>query len=774
MAKFSLAPETASRSPSWAGWQGLVWALLSCAVALALSLAVPMLRESNPYLLFLAAVVLSAWRWGNVPGIAATAVSLFAIAEILSSHYPGRHLPLSDFVRLCVFADVCIVVIVLGQKRREAEQKLRASERYFRAIIEHTSDVITIVDRRGIVRYASPPVRHLLGCEPHEILGKSFLELVHPGDQRRAADFLQVSLTSQAVLPVELRLLCRDGSFRLVESAARVLQEDTDTRRDPQAAAGDVVIASRDITERTRAADSFRALLESAPDGFVGATTQGVITVVNTQAERMFGYTREELLGQSIEILVPARLRSRHLEHRANYEKDPRVRPMGARGVDLVARRKDGTEFPVEISLSPIRTDGGMLIASIIRDVTERRKAEAQKAELIREQSARVEAEAAQRRFYELVQDLDAIVWELDLTLGRLTFVSRRATELLGYPPEHWLAEGDAWLEHIEPEDRARVREFMQNVAAGGPPWLEYRARSAEGRQLWLRLSVYVVRDQRNQPKQLRGLTVDVTERKQAEEALRTNEKLAATGRLAASIAHEINNPMGAVTNLLYLIETDAGADEQIRHYARLGQEEMNRVAHITRQMLAFYRDSTAPAQVDIAEVMNATLELYGLRIREAGIRLERRFQQVPPIRAFPGEMRQVFSNLLLNAVEATGNNGRIQVKVARSRDWSNLQRTGIRITFNDNGSGIRPGDRQHIFEPFFTTKGENGTGLGLWVSLGIVRKHGGSIRVRSSVRPGKSGTSFSIFLPFDTALVSSTNVLTMQNRAKAANSRAS
>ncbi len=366
--------------------------------------------------------------------------------------------------------------------------------------------------------------------------------------------------------------------------------------------------------------------------------------------------------------------------------------------------------------------------------------------QLVREKMARVEAEAAKRRFHDLVQGLELVVWEANPLTGEFTFISRKVQDILGYAPESWL--GDGWKHHVCEEDRHRVESYWQHARQMANSDCEYRGMSATGRLLWLRLVTYVDRDDKGHVQQLRGLVLDVTERRQAETTLRLTERLAATGRLAASIAHEINNPMAAVTNLVYLIENYPGVDEQARQFARLAQEELKRMAHITRQMLGFYRESTDVGRVRMSDLLEGVLDLYDRRIKNSGVQVEVRTESAPEVNVFAGEIRQVLSNLLINALDATPSGGHVVIRIRETRDWSDSGRRGTRITFADNGPGIPRELRHKVFEPFFTTKGQKGTGLGLWVSQGIVHKHQGKLSVRSIQEAGKSGTCFSIFLP--------------------------
>lgn len=243
----------------------------------------------------------------------------------------------------------------------------------------------------------------------------------------------------------------------------------------------------------------------------------------------------------------------------------------------------------------------------------------------------------------------------------------------------------------------------------------------------------------------------DVTQRKLAEAALLKSEKLAASARLAAALAHEINNPLQAVTNLMTLLGRSPKLDPQDQEYATLAAMELGRVVHLVRQSLGFYRESASPTRVDLEEVLESVLSIFLRQIESKQIVLTRKYQLDGTIESYPGEIRQVFSTLLVNAIEACTKGCRIVLRARHSHDWKkNPAARGVRIVLADTGGGIPYPDAARIFEPFFTTKGEKGTGLGLWVARGVVERLGGSIRMRSTTRPGSSGTCFSVFLPAD------------------------
>jgi signal transduction histidine kinase len=242
------------------------------------------------------------------------------------------------------------------------------------------------------------------------------------------------------------------------------------------------------------------------------------------------------------------------------------------------------------------------------------------------------------------------------------------------------------------------------------------------------------------------AVNTDLTQQRLQHEALRKSEKLAAVGQLTSAIAHEINNPLESITNLLYLVR-HADNLEDVQAYAALAQEELGRVSEITMQTLRFHRQRSKPAEVDLAELLRAILVLYTGRLLVRGMTVETRLLPTPPAFCLEGEIRQVVNNLIRNALDAmNGARGRLLIRLHPQQDWRTM-REGVRITVADTGEGIRPEISNHLFEPFQTTKEVTGTGLGLWVSKEIVERHGGFICVRT--RRGKGhGTVFSVWLP--------------------------
>jgi len=356
---------------------------------------------------------------------------------------------------------------------------------------------------------------------------------------------------------------------------------------------------------------NFRLLLNAAPDAMLVVDDHGHIVLANLQTERLFGYSVTELLGEKVEILVPPRFRATHPDHRTGYfAHNPHIRPMGA-GLDLLGCRQDGTEFPVEISLSPVLTPDGSMVISAVRDVTARKLAEKQ-------------------------------------------------IEKLNH---------------------------------------------------------------------------------QLEEALRRSEKLAATGRLVATIAHEINNPLESLGNLLYVLGANPTLDDSGKEMVEAAKQEVGRLSNLSRQTLAPHREAKSPVLTKVSELLDGVLTMLHRTLESAQVEVRREYQTEGEVTIYPGELRQVFTNLITNAVDAIGECGELHLSIEILLDRE------IVVRISDNGCGIPAEHLDTIFEPFFTTKGEKGTGIGLWVTKSNVDKVGGRIEVVSSTT-GKSGTCFSIFLP--------------------------
>ena len=270
------------------------------------------------------------------------------------------------------------------------------------------------------------------------------------------------------------------------------------------------------------------------------------------------------------------------------------------------------------------------------------------------------------------------------------------------------------------------------------------------GRPWTWQVSAYPVRTTPQQIRWAGVIVLDASDRKRSEEALRKAEKLAVTGRLAASIAHEINNPLEAITNLLFLLRNYCDLQDPALNYVTMAEYEVRRIAEITQQTLRFYRQSTLPTRSKMNELLDSVLSLYQGRFHALNIQVERDYDPELDLFCFAGEIRQVFANLVGNSIDASAAGGRLVVRARRSHNWKDPLQTGVRFTAADTGAGMEPEVCKRAFEAFFTTKEVTGTGLGLWISMEIIDKHHGLIHLRSRTAvPGKSsGTVIQFFIP--------------------------
>ena len=355
-------------------------------------------------------------------------------------------------------------------------------------------------------------------------------------------------------------------------------------------------------------------------------------------------------------------------------------------------------------------------------------------------------AEAAKSELAAIVQSSDDAIIGKTLT-GSITSWNSGAEKIFGYKAAEAIGQ---LIFMLCPPDRVQEENsILQRLTLGQPvEHLQTVRMRKDGTLIDVSLTISLVRNGSGQVVGASTIARDITEIRRAEAALRNSEKHATVGRMAATMAHEINNPLEAVSNVLYLLQNRPSLDEESRQYVSIAAQEMDRIGHIVKQTLGFYRESPSPVLVNVPELVKSVIALYARKLQDKSIQVKEYFEEVRSVPAYPAELRQVFSNLIINAIEASGRGGQLNVRIHESRDWADPNRVGVRILVSDSGTGIKPEYRSNLFEPFFTTKGEKGTGLGLWVSNGIVQKHEGKIRVRSRISPGRTGTSFSVFLP--------------------------
>src|SRR5580704_3615082 len=304
-------------------------------------------------------------------------------------------------------------------------------------------------------------------------------------------------------------------------------------------------------------------------------------------------------------------------------------------------------------------------------------------------------------------------------------------------------------FELTHPEARARHRSMLEQLLASQIPGfvIEKRYLRPDGSPVWVRNSVSVVNDDQHKSCHLISICEDICQHKRAEQALERQEQMAAIGRLTSSIVHEINNPLEAVLNLIFLAQHSADLGGAIP-YLKDAEEELSRASEITAHGLQFHRQSLSPASTNVVNILQSVLALFKGKFKVTRVQVELEAQDSPELMCFAGEMRQVFVNLIGNAVDSMESGGHLKIRVRPGTDWrTGLQ--GVRITIADTGSGISPETQKHMYEPFYTTKGLGGSGLGLWVTARIVRKHQGCLHVRSRYLAQCGGTAFTLIFPY-------------------------
>ena len=360
--------------------------------------------------------------------------------------------------------------------------------------------------------------------------------------------------------------------------------------------------------------------------------------------------------------------------------------------------------------------------------------------------TARKDAEEAlresERQFRMMADAIPQLAWMTDQD-GYVYWYNRRWYDYTGATAQEMAGWG--WQKVHDPNELPRVIAKWTAAVREGVPWEDsFPLRGNDGEYRMFLSRATPIRDNHGNVVRWFGTNTDISEHLKAQEALRRSEKLAAAGRLAASIAHEINNPLEAVTNLLYLVQHDPETPERSRQYLKLADEELQRVAHIARQTLGFYKETTHPVKFSVSATLDEVVRLHGRKLAAKQISVQRAYRDAGDITGSRGELQQVLANLVSNAIDATEAHGR-PLRLHISRTTSGSGQPMLRVSVGDSGIGIAPEHLTRIFEPFFTTKKDIGTGLGLWVTREIVEKLGGKLYVKS--RLGK-GTVFSVTVP--------------------------
>ena len=495
-------------------------------------------------------------------------------------------------------------------------------------------------------------------------------------------------------------------------------------------------------------------LLEALPDATVAVDERGTIIQANSQTEKLFGYDRDELIGQKVEVLVPDRYRGQHHQHRDNFARTPKTRRMGA-DLDLYGRRRNGSEFPVEISLSPIVSEQGTFVLSAIRDISDRKKIEAELRRANEELYQRTAEQLGEyrSRLASIIDSSEDAILSKGLD-GTITSWNKGAERIYGYSAAEVVGKR---INILTPADRPdEIAEILQKIANGESIEHYESVRVAkDGRRLDVSISVSPLRNAIGEIIGASAIARDMTSQKRAETQLRQVQKMEAVGRLAGGVAHDFNNILGIVNACTEFLRDRIDPSAEPSVYVNNIKKAVERGTALTRQLLAFSRTpAIQPQLLDLNDRLKEITKLLRPLLGE-DVEVVLAFHvHSALIEADPGQLDQIVVNLAVNARDAMPRGGKFVLETREVNvdddfaEQHQALKSGkyIALAVSDTGCGMDDATITRIFEPFFTTKeAGKGTGLGLATVYGIVKQNAGHIFVYSEL---EHGTTFKIYLP--------------------------
>jgi len=548
-----------------------------------------------------------------------------------------------------------------------------------------------------------------------------------PHDYRTRYDYMFIG--SPILLERPIRTATLISSVRAALRARQRQYEIRDTLRD----------RDRALTELKLERETTQVVLDNVPVGILLVDSTGKSILANRSVERILRHPVSEILSHKPhDRWVAFHPDGRRIEP----EEYPLPRAMRSghpiAPEDLLYQRGDGTIAWISVSAAPISAEKGHVSGAVvaISDIDQQKRTD-------------LNLHRSDERFRRLIEHstVGMIIGDFQ---GGISYANPEILNLLGYTPEEVAAGALRWNQLTSAEFAAADQRALEELRATGTATSYQKSlRAKDGRLVPFLVGATMIPSARSgdASSEIAMFATDLSTQKQAESALIQSEKLAAVGRLAASISHEINNPLEAITNLLYLARCSSNIPVDVALFLDKAEQELQRVTQISIQTLRFHRQSTKPRLITSEELLGPTLALYHGRISNTNIRLELQHRGADPIVCYEGDIRQVLNNLIGNAIDSMRSGGRLIVRTGKTQ----LRRSGmpaIRITIADTGHGIPPAVMRRMYEPFYTTKGMHGTGLGLWISRGIIEKHRGQIQARSRLNNGSGGTVFSLVLP--------------------------